>query len=76
MAMLNTTTGSATAASLDLEEPMLKRLFFFSGACFRVKICDWIVNSMRLMDLSNWLCEKLVTVWSTNSSKRELRCDA
>jgi len=60
----------------DFELDMLNRLFFFSGACFLVKIYDWIVNSTRLIDLSNSLCEKLVKVWSTNSSKREVRWEA
>ena len=53
------TTGSGSSSYFD-DFVILKRLFFFSLGCFLVKIYDFMVNSMRLMDLSNSDCEKLV----------------
>ena len=50
------TTGSGKVVSffvLDFE--MLNLLFFFSGRYLRVKIYDWIVNSIKEIDLSNSL---------------------
>ena len=57
------TTGSGKVVSFfDLDFEMLNLLFFFSGRYLRVKIYDWIVNSIKEIDLSNSLWLKFISV--------------